>query len=191
MIRRKIKIPEPYSFILLHACFFESRITAEAGCIRTETDCPDTEPGSLLFLSSQYGPLGLPFGRIPLLRVKRHIQPFFQHFLLFRQAPSGEAGSEVPHQIAPDHTKVFPCAGQNEKAAVCHSGTPPWTDAVGTADGGCFGSGQQFKACRPFFGCTVYSVRSAMTGSFFAASLDGMMPAISVSRTEMPIRISA
>ncbi len=36
-----------------------------------------------------------------------------------------------------------------------------------------------------------YSVRSAMTGSFFAASLAGMMPAISVSSTEIATRIAA
>ena len=36
-----------------------------------------------------------------------------------------------------------------------------------------------------------YSVRSATTGSFFAALAEGIMPAISVKTTLMPIRISA
>ena len=36
-----------------------------------------------------------------------------------------------------------------------------------------------------------YSVRSATTGSFFAALAEGIMPAISVKTTLMPIRIRA
>ncbi len=43
----------------------------------------------------------------------------------------------------------------------------------------------------PSHSAFLHSVRSAMTGSFLAARREGMMPAISVSSTEIAIRISA